>query len=80
MDERNDCTKCSIEIKDNDAIISCDGTCSNKFHTKCLKLNAASVKLYNDFRNMKFLCDSCLKDPVASLSESVKKILFHKHY
>lgn len=70
-----DCAKCSIEIKDSDSAIVCDGTCANKFHTKCLKLNAASVKIFNDIANMKFLCDSCLKDPLATLSDSVKKIL-----
>lgn len=75
MEQKNNCNKCSVEFKSSDVIISCNGACENKYHAKCFKLNAAGVKIYKDCLNIKILCDECLKDPVNTLNETMKKIL-----
>lgn len=69
------CKKFMLDFKERDNAISCDGACDNKYHQKCWKINAAGVKAYNECQNLKMLCDECLKDPVNTLNETLKKIL-----
>lgn len=73
--EIDKCAICKVAVAKSDESIKCDGTCFRKFHVKCLKFTPSFLKQYRECKNLLFNCDSCVSNPIASLSETVKKML-----
>lgn len=73
--EINICVICKNAVTQDDESIKCDGTCFRKFHVKCLKFTPSFLKQYKECKNLLFNCNECVCNPIASLSETVKKML-----
>lgn len=71
----NLCGICKSTVNQSDESMKCDGTCLKKFHVKCLKFSPSFLKQFKECKNLLFNCDECVSNPIASMSETVKKML-----
>lgn len=59
-------------------IISCEGTCCNHFHIKCVNLPAFSIDLLvSHAKNLTFKCDTCVNTPT-TLSHVMKVLVMQQ--
>lgn len=66
------CETCENDL--SGSVVNCDGICGKKYHIKCLKMNAAVFKFYEETENMLFMCDDCKLDSIKAISNKLSKI------
>ena len=53
-----ECAKCSQTVVINDVVYCCN--CKQRFHSRCVGIGNAAIKLINANDNLLFKCDNCL--------------------
>lgn len=69
----NKCGLCKETIT-RDKVI-CDGICDMQFHSRCVELNSTAVKLLNENKNIKFVCDGCTNSTTKLLLQQVNLLI-----